>query len=85
MAHRRVVVTGLGIVSPVGNTVETAWQNVLAGRSGIVATSKFDATGFPSRVAGEVRDFDIDAYVSPKEARRLDTFIHYGTAAGIQA
>ncbi|MDR0736428.1 MAG: beta-ketoacyl-ACP synthase II [Zoogloeaceae bacterium] len=85
MAHRRVVVTGLGIISPVGNTVEAAWQNVLAGRSGIVATGKFDAAGFPSRVAGEVRDFDIDAYISAKEARRLDTFIHYGTAAGIQA
>ncbi|MDR1350451.1 MAG: beta-ketoacyl-ACP synthase II [Zoogloeaceae bacterium] len=85
MAHRRVVVTGLGIISPVGNTVETAWRNVLAGRSGIVATSKFDAAGFPSRVAGEVRDFDVDAYMSSKEARRLDTFIHYGTAAGIQA
>jgi 3-oxoacyl-[acyl-carrier-protein] synthase II len=85
LAHRRVVVTGLGIVSPVGNTVEAAWQNVLAGRSGIVATSKFDAAGFPSRVAGEVRDFDIAAYISAKEARRMDTFIHYGTAAGIQA
>jgi 3-oxoacyl-[acyl-carrier-protein] synthase II len=85
LAHRRVVVTGLGIISPVGNTVEAAWQNVLAGRSGIVATGKFDAAGFPSRVAGEVRDFDIDAYISAKEARRLDTFIHYGTAAGIQA
>ncbi|MGB4467083.1 MAG: beta-ketoacyl-ACP synthase II [Azovibrio sp.] len=85
MARRRVVITGLGIVSPVGNTVEAAWQNILAGRSGIGAVTKFDASTFPTRIAGEVRDFDIGAYLSPKEARRMDTFIHFGMAAGIQA
>ena len=85
MARRRVVVTGLGIVSPVGNTVEEAWQNLLAGRSGIGAVTKFDASTFPTRIAGEVRSFDIGSYLSPKEARRMDTFIHFGMAAGIQA
>lgn len=85
MARRRVVITGLGIVSPVGNTVEEAWQNILAGRSGIGAITKFDASTFPTRIAGEVKNFDIGAYLSPKEARRMDTFIHFGMAAGIQA
>ncbi|MCX8144924.1 MAG: beta-ketoacyl-ACP synthase II [Azovibrio sp.] len=85
MARRRVVVTGLGIVSPVGNTVEEAWQNLLAGRSGIGAVTKFDASSFPTRIAGEVKNFDIASYLSPKEARRMDTFIHFGMAAGIQA
>jgi len=85
LARRRVVVTGLGIVSPVGNTVEEAWQNLLAGRSGIGAVTKFDASTFPTRIAGEVKNFDIGAYLSPKEARRMDTFIHFGMAAGIQA
>ncbi len=85
MSRRRVVVTGLGIVSPVGNTVEEAWQNLLAGRSGIGAITKFDASTFPTRIAGEVKNFDIGAYLSPKEARRMDTFIHFGMAAGIQA
>lgn len=85
MARRRVVITGLGIVSPVGNTVEEAWQNILAGRSGIGAVTKFDASTFPTRIAGEVKNFDISSYLSPKEARRMDTFIHFGMAAGIQA
>ena len=85
MARRRVVITGLGIVSPVGNTVETAWQNILAGRSGIGPVTKFDASAFSSRIAGEVRDFDVTAYISAKDARRMDTFIHFGMAAGIQA
>lgn len=85
MARRRVVITGLGIVSPVGNTVEEAWQNILAGRSGIGAVTKFDASTFPTRIAGEVKNFDIGSYLSPKEARRMDTFIHFGMAAGIQA
>jgi 3-oxoacyl-[acyl-carrier-protein] synthase II len=80
-----VVVTGLGIVSPVGNSVETAWRNILAGRSGIRAISRFDASGFASRIAGEVRDFDITQYIAAKEARRMDLFIHYGMAAGIDA
>lgn len=85
MTRRRVVVTGLGIVSPVGNTVTTAWANILAGRSGISRISRFDASAFASQIAGEVRDFDITAYLSAKDARRMDTFIHYGMAAGIQA
>ncbi len=85
MSRRRVVVTGLGIISPVGNTVAEAWDNILAGKSGIGAISRFDATAFKSRIAGEVKGFDIATYLSPKEARRMDTFIHYGMAAGIQA
>jgi 3-oxoacyl-[acyl-carrier-protein] synthase II len=75
----------LGIVSPVGNTVDEAWQNIVAGRSGIGPITRFDASTFSARIAGEVRNFDIGQYLSPKEARRMDTFIHYGMAAGIQA
>lgn len=85
MARRRVVVTGLGIVSPVGNSVEEAWQNVLAGRSGIGPVTKFDASTFSAQIAGEVKNFDITEYISAKDARRMDTFIHFGMAAGIQA
>jgi 3-oxoacyl-[acyl-carrier-protein] synthase II len=85
LSKRRVVVTGLGIISPVGNSVAEAWQNLMAGRSGIGHISKFDAAPFVSRIAGEVRDFDVSRYLSPKEARRMDTFIHYGLAAGIDA
>ncbi|QWT45691.1 beta-ketoacyl-ACP synthase II [Azospira inquinata] len=85
MARRRVVVTGLGIVSPVGNTVDDAWQNILAGRSGIGQITKFDTSTFPAKIAGEVKNFDITQYISPKDARRMDTFIHFGMAAAIQA
>ncbi|MFZ4536820.1 beta-ketoacyl-ACP synthase II [Propionivibrio sp.] len=85
MTRRRVVITGLGIVSPVGNTVEQAWQNILAGRSGIDRITRFDVSTFPVQIAGEVRDFDITHYLSAKDARRMDYFIHYGMAAGIQA
>ena len=85
LARRRVVVTGLGIVSPVGNSVEEAWQNVLAGRSGIGPVTKFDASTFSAQIAGEVKNFDITEYISAKDARRMDTFIHFGMAAGIQA
>ena len=85
MTRRRVVVTGLGIVSPVGNTIEQAWQNLLAGRSGIGRITRFDASSFPVQIAGEVRDFDITQYLPAKDARRMDTFIHYGMAAGIEA
>jgi 3-oxoacyl-[acyl-carrier-protein] synthase II len=85
LARRRVVITGLGIVSPVGSSVEQAWGNILAGRSGIDRITRFDVSSFPVKIAGEVRDFDISHYLSPKEARRMDTFIHYGMAAGIQA
>ena len=85
MSRRRVVVTGLGIVSPVGNTVQQAWNNVLAGKSGIGRVTRFDPSRIASRIAGEVKDFDVSQYLSPKEARRMDTFIHYGIAAGLQA
>jgi 3-oxoacyl-[acyl-carrier-protein] synthase II len=85
LARRRVVVTGLGIVCPVGNTVEEAWQNILAGRSGIAAITKFDTTTFPVKFAGEVKNFDITHYIQSKDARRMDEFIHFGLAAGIQA
>ena len=85
MTRRRVVITGLGIVSPVGNSVEQAWQNILAGRSGIDRITRFDTSTFPVQIAGEVRDFDITQYIPARDARRMDTFIHYGMAAGIQA
>ena len=85
MARRRVVVTGLGLISPVGNTVPEAWSNIVAGRSGIGPITRFDASAMKSRIAGEVKGFDVSAYLSPKEARRMDIFIHYGMAAGIQA
>jgi len=80
-----VVISGLGIVSPVGNTVSSAWENIIAGQSGITKITRFDASNFASQIAGEVKDFDIHQYLSVKEARRMDTFIHYGMAAAIQA
>lgn len=85
MTRRRVVITGLGIISPVGNTVEEAWQNILAGRSGIDRITRFDASSFPVQIAGEVKGFDVTQYIPARDARRMDTFIHYGMAAGIQA
>jgi 3-oxoacyl-[acyl-carrier-protein] synthase II len=85
MSKRRVVVTGLGIVSPVGSTVASAWDTVLRGQSGIGLITRFDTTQFATRIGGAVRDFDIGTYMSPKEARRMDEFIHYGVAAGVQA
>jgi len=85
MSRRRVVITGLGVISPVGNDVSTVWQNILAGHSGIGPITRFDASAFPCRIAGEVKDFAIDAYLPAKEARHFDTFIHYGLAAGAQA
>jgi len=78
-------VTGIGLVSPVGNTVAETWQNIVAGKNGIDRISRFDASTFRSQVAGEVKGFDVGAYLSAKEARRMDVFIHYGMAAGIQA
>lgn len=85
MSRRRVVITGLGIVSPVGNDVPTAWKNLVAGRSGIDRITRFDASAFTTQIAGEVRGFDIAQYMPAKEARHFDTFIHYGIAASIQA
>jgi 3-oxoacyl-[acyl-carrier-protein] synthase II len=83
--RRRVVVTGLGIVSPVGNTVPEAWDSVLAGRSGITRVTRFDPARLSCQIAGEVKGFDVTQYLSAKEARRMDIFIHYGMAAGLQA
>lgn len=85
MSRRRVVVTGLGIVSPVGNSVDEAWGNLVAGRSGIARITRFDASAFSVQIAGEVRDFDLGKYLAPKDARRMDVFIHYGLAAAIDA
>ncbi len=85
MTRRRVVVTGLGCVSPVGNTVDEAWANLLAGRSGIDLVTKFDASNFACRIAGEVKNFPLESYIGAKEARTMDTFIHYGIAAAAQA
>jgi 3-oxoacyl-[acyl-carrier-protein] synthase II len=85
MNKRRVVITGLGIVSPVGNDVETAWKNVVAGVSGIGPITHFDASAFPTRIAGEVKNFDPAAYIPPKDIKKMDTFIHYGVAAGTDA
>lgn len=85
MTRRRVVVTGLGLISPVGNTVAEGWANILAGRSGIDTITKFDASNFACRFAGEVKGFNVEDFFPAKEARHMDTFIHYGLAASIQA
>ncbi len=83
--RRRVVITGLGLVTPLGNDVPSSWENIKAGKSGIAEIARFDASAFSSRIAGEVKAFDTDAYLTPKEARKVDTFIHYGIAAGTEA
>jgi 3-oxoacyl-[acyl-carrier-protein] synthase II len=85
MSRRRVVVTGLGCISPVGNTVAESWASLLAGRSGIDLITKFDASAFACKFAGEVKGFELDKYIGAKEARTMDTFIHYGIAAAMQA
>lgn len=85
MSRRRVVVTGLGCISPVGNTVADAWANLLAGQSGIDRITKFDASNFSCQIAGEVKGFNVEDYMSAKDARTMDTFIHYGIAAAEQA
>ncbi|MEN8174284.1 MAG: beta-ketoacyl-ACP synthase II [Pseudomonadota bacterium] len=82
---RRVVVTGLGLVAPVGNTVTEGWANILAGKSGIRPITHFDISAFSVRFGGPIEDFDVTAYMSAKDARKMDPFIHYGMAAGIQA
>jgi 3-oxoacyl-[acyl-carrier-protein] synthase II len=85
MSQRRVVVTGMGIVSPVGNSLATAWDSIVAGRCGIGQITHFDASAYATRIAGEVRDFDAKAFLSPKDLKKMDTFIHYGMAASLQA
>lgn len=85
MSRRRVVVTGLGCISPVGNTVADAWANILAGQSGIDLITKFDTSNFSCKIAGEVKGFDVESYISAKDARGMDSFIHYGIAAAAQA
>jgi 3-oxoacyl-[acyl-carrier-protein] synthase II len=85
MSRRRVVVTGLGLISPVGNTVAEGWANLLAGRTGIANITRFDASAFACKFAGEVKGFQVEEYFPAKEARHMDTFIHYGLAASIQA
>ncbi|MCI2964468.1 beta-ketoacyl-ACP synthase II [Shewanella sp. N2AIL] len=85
MSKRRVVVTGLGLVTPVGNTVDTTWKALLSGKSGIAPITKFDASEFTTRFSGSVKNFDVEQYVTKKDARKMDLFIQYGMAAGIQA
>jgi len=85
MSKRRVVVTGLGLVSPIGNDLESAWSNITAGRSGIGPVTNFDASAFSTRIAGEVRDFDPTAWIPPKDVKKMDHFIHYGVAASLMA
>lgn len=85
MSRRRVVVTGLGLISPVGISVEEGWANLVAGRSGIARVSRFDASALSCQIAGEVKGFNVEDYLPAKEARHMDTFIHYGLAASIQA
>ena len=85
MSRRRVVVTGLGLVTPVGNNVQESWSNLVAGQSGIQTITKFDASALSCQIAGEVKGFNIEDYIPGKEARHMDTFIHYGLAASMQA
>src|SRR5574337_2046174 len=85
MSRRRVVVTGLGCITPVGNTVADAWANILAGKSGIDLITKFDTTNFACKIAGEVKGFDLESCISAKDARTMDSFIHFGIAAAQEA
>ena len=85
MSKRRVVITGLGLLTPVGNTVEESWKNIVAGKSGIAPITAFDASDFTTRISGSVKDFDPTDYIASKDVKKMDTFIHFGIAAGIQA
>jgi 3-oxoacyl-[acyl-carrier-protein] synthase II len=85
LSKRRVVITGLGIVSPVGNDVASAWAAILAGRSGIAVIERFDTSSFPTHFGGEIKTLDLEPYMSTKDARRMDAFMQYGVVAGIQA
>ena len=85
MNMRRVVVTGMGIVSPVGNDIESAWTNIREGRSGIRPIEEFDASSFATRIAGTILDFDVTKYIAARDARRMDIFMHYGIASCVDA
>ena len=85
MSKRRVVITGLGVISPVGIGIPTVWENIVAGKSGITKITHFDASSMASQIAGEVRDFDVTQFLSAKDARRMDRFIHFGLVAGMEA
>jgi 3-oxoacyl-[acyl-carrier-protein] synthase II len=85
LSKRRVVITGLGIVSPVGNDISSAWASIMAGRSGIGPVTRFDASSFPTHFGGEIRGLDLASYLGPKDARRMDAFMQYGVVAGMQA
>ncbi|HKX55068.1 MAG TPA: beta-ketoacyl synthase N-terminal-like domain-containing protein, partial [Xanthomonadales bacterium] len=85
MSKRRIVITGLGLLSPVGNTVEAAWAAIREGKSGIGPVTEFDVSPLNTRIAGEIRDFDPAQFMDEKEARRTDKFLQYGVAAGVQA
>jgi len=85
LSNRRVVITGLGLLTPVGNTVEESWKNIIAGKSGIAPITAFDASQFSARISGSVKNFDPSPYIAPKDLKKMATFIHYGLAAGMQA
>ena len=85
MSHRRVVVTGMGAVTPLGNDLASTWEGVVNGRSGIGPVTHFDTTGFTTRIAGQIRDFDPTTFVPPKDAKKMEPFIHYGLAASFMA
>lgn len=85
MAKRRVVITGMGMLSPLGNDVESSWEGIQAGRSGITEIDRFDTTGYNTRIGGGIRNLDMESYLSTKDARKLDPFIHYGLIAAQQA
>ena len=85
MSKRRVVVTGMGMLSPVGNSVEESWKNILAGKSGVETITSFDASAFATKFSASVKNFDVTSIMSAKDARKMDSFIHYGIAAAIEA
>ncbi|HSN18429.1 MAG TPA: beta-ketoacyl synthase N-terminal-like domain-containing protein, partial [Gammaproteobacteria bacterium] len=85
MSKRRVVVTGMGIISPVGNTVAEAWANIVAGKSGVGRITHFDVTNYPTKIAAEVKGFDPAQYITPKDIKKMDPFVHYGIASSVQA
>ena len=85
MSKRRVVITGMGILSPVGNDLASNWEAIVAGRSGIAPITHFDASAFPTRIAGQVKGFDASRWIAPKDIKKMDTFVHYGVAASMMA